>query len=115
MAISHSDSTRNVIADSVCSSVSEVVIQNSANSVLVTIPLTFNTASGGVATASSISPVTASVTGVASKFEARNNSGQKIFGGSVSDDGSGDLDLDNTSINSGQTVQLNSASYTAPA
>jgi hypothetical protein len=52
-------------------------------------------------------------TGTAGYFRIVNNSGTAIMQGTVATSGA-DLNLDNTSINSGQTVQITSWTITAP-
>lgn len=115
MAISHSESVRNAVADTVCSSISALQILDSGNTVLVELSLTYNPASGGTAVAASISPASATVSGTATTFRTVDASSNEVFSGTVSMDGTGDLDIDNTNIAVGQTVQVNSASYTAPS
>lgn len=115
MAISHSTSTRNAIADTVCNQIAKLQILDSSSTVLVELNITYNPASGGTATASNIDTASAIAGGTASQFQTIDSSDNQVFSGSVAMDGSGDLDIDNTNIATGQTVQVNSASYTAPS
>lgn len=115
MSISHAENIRNSIADTVCSNISGLQILDSGSTVLVELNLTYNPASGGTATAANIDPASATVGGTAITFRTVDASSNEVFSGSVSMDGTGDLDIDNTNIAVGQTVQVNSASYTAPS
>lgn len=58
----------------------------------------------------------AAAAGVAGCFSVETSTGANVFQGSVTaTGGGGDLTLDNTNIASGQTVNINSLSYTHPA
>lgn len=72
--------------------------------------------SGTAALASTPRSGTAAATGTAGCFEVVSGGGSKVFQGSVTaTGGGGQLELDNTSIASGQTVSVTSLSYTQPA
>lgn len=114
MAIQHSEDIRNAIADTVTQSISYIQILDGSSNVLVEIPITYAQASGGTSSAANIEDASATQGGTASQFRSVDSSNNQIFNGTVSMDGSGDLDIDNTNIAVGQTVQINSASYTAP-
>jgi hypothetical protein len=60
----------------------------------------------------SASSVTAGATGTASKAEIRNNAGTVIVGGLTVGTSGTDVTLNSTSITSGQTVQITSATLT---
>lgn len=72
-------------------------------------------ASGTASLASTPRTGTAAAAGTAGCFEVVSGGGSKVFQGSVTaTGGGGDLTLDNTSIASGQTVNINSLTYTQP-
>lgn len=76
----------------------------------------FAAASGGTK-ALDVSPAitaAAAATGTAGWFRLEDSDGNNILDGACGE-GSGELDLDNTDINSGQTVTLNSLVVTAAA
>lgn len=76
----------------------------------------FGAPSNGVATANAITPANAGATGTAGWFRLTTSDGTARLDGSVTaTGGGGDLTLDNTSIASGQQVQVNSLTYTQPA
>lgn len=129
MALTHSTATRNGIADSVDDSVNAgtadtggdfVVIDSGGPTDLVSIEFqnpAFGAAAAGVITAQGV-PLSANAgaTGTANLFEIRNRDNVVVIDGTVtSTGGGGDAEIDNTSINSGQTVELSSLSWTAPA
>lgn len=74
----------------------------------------FAAASGGVATANSITNGTAVAAGTADSFEVRDGDGTVIFSGTVATSGA-DLNISNTSINIDDVVSVSSFTYTAPA
>ena len=124
MAVTHGTATRNALADQVDTQVNTGVgtaaLEILATStVLVSFNLpnpAFGAASGGTITMSGL-PLsnTASATGTANKFQVKDRDGTVVFDGSVTaTGGGGDMTLDNTSINSGQTVQIDTFTYTAP-
>lgn len=92
-----------------------------AGTLLVTIALAATAygsanSSGTAALASTPRTGTAVATGTAGCFEVVSGGGAKVFQGSVTaTGGGGDLTLDNTSIASGQTVNITSLNYTQPA
>jgi hypothetical protein len=70
-------------------------------------------APGATATANSISTVTASATGTATWFRAKDSGGTARIDGDVSGTGGGgDMQLDNTSIQSGGDVSITSWTVT---
>lgn len=89
---------------------------------LVSIPLAAPPAYGAAATTGTAAllgtprSASASAAGTAASFRVVNRDGATVFDGSVTaTGGGGDLTLDNTSIASGQTVNINSLNYTHPA
>lgn len=90
-------------------------IQTSANAVLATFALTLagGTISGAVWTlAFDVSTVAASGTGAAAKAVVKNSAGLAHLTGLTVGTSGADINLDNTSINSGQDVTLSSATIT---
>lgn len=86
-----------------------------ATGVLATITLsaTPGTVSGAVLTLSGVPlSATASATGTAAKAELRNNAGTAIVSGLTVGTSASDIIVDNTSINSGQTVTVSSGTIT---
>lgn len=128
MAISHSTAARNGMADSVDASVNTgttdaggdfVIIESAGPTDLVSIILqdpAFGAAAAGVITLAG-TPLsnTAGATGTADTFEIRNRDNAVVIDGTVTaTGGGGDVEIDNTSIASGQTVELTSLTWTAP-
>lgn len=75
----------------------------------------FGAASGGVITANSITDdSSANATGTAAWFRVEDSTGTTVFDGDVTTSaaGTGDLQLDSTSITSGQTVSVSSFTIT---
>lgn len=75
----------------------------------------FAAASGGVATANAItSDASANASGTATWFRITDSDGNAVLDGDVSTvaAGTGDLQLDTTTINAGQTVNVNSLTIT---
>lgn len=90
-----------------------------SGSLLVTFTLNdpaFDAAASGAA-ALDVAPAisaTASATGTAGYFRLEDSTGANVLDGACGS-GSGELDLDNTSITSGQTVTINSLTVTVAA
>lgn len=127
MALTHVTAARNAIADAV---VGRIDVGAGANgtmelkagaTVLVVLPFAataFGAAAGGVATATSLPRTAAAIAaGTADGFTVKNADGNEEFSGTVSSTaaGTGDVQLDNTSITNGQNVSLDTCTYTAPA
>ena len=98
----------------------KLILQASGPTTLATLTLNdpaFGSAnSSGVATLV-VSPAisaTASATGTASLFSMQQNDDTEVISGTVATSG-GDITIDNTSVTSGQTVNLNSLTVTVPA
>lgn len=122
MAITHPSAVRTAIANLIDDQVNagstygKLKILTSGDSVLVTITLqdpAFGAANTGVITLAGV-PLsnTAAGTGTAAKFTVTDSDDNIIFTGSVGTSGT-DLTIDNTSINTGQTVTVSSMTYTA--
>ncbi len=89
-----------------------------ATGVLATITLdtTPATVSGDVLTISGLpKTATAAATGTAAKAELRNNAGTVIVSGLTVGTSAADIIISNTSITSGQTVQVTSGTITHPS
>ncbi|ULQ45880.1 hypothetical protein JN531_012295 [Flagellatimonas centrodinii] len=128
MAISHSNAARNAMADAVDAQVNTgsadasgdfVLIASGGPTDLVSIVLqdpAFGAAASGVITLAG-TPLsnTASATGTTDTFEIRDKDNGVVIDGTVTaTGGGGDVEIDNTSIASGQTVELSSLTWTAP-
>lgn len=77
----------------------------------------FSAASSGTATLEGTTlSTTADADGTADSFEVRDSGSAVLWSGSVTETGGGgDIEIDNTSINSGQTVELTSYTFSVPA
>lgn len=125
MALTHTTAVRNALADLIDDQVNAgtppgtFVLQTSADAILATITLgnpAFGAAASGVITLAGtpLEDTSADATGTAAKFRFRNQAGTEIFQGTVTaTGGGGDIEIDNTSIASGQVVRLTSFTYTA--
>lgn len=128
MAITHSTSTRNNLADQIDTDVNggttdtagDFQLIGTAATVLAEITLSdpaFGSATNGSMSLNGV-PLTdtsANNSGSASSFKVRNKDNSTIYSGSVDSTGSPDLSIDNTNINSGQSVKIDSMTYSAPA
>lgn len=73
-------------------------------------------ASGSAALAGTPLSGTAGAAGTAGHFRVKNKDGTAVFDGDITaTGGGGDLELDNTSIANGQTVNINSLAFSIPA
>lgn len=127
MAITHPTAARNALADEIDALVNTgstdaqgdfVILDDTTD--LIEFELSdpaFGAAAGGTITlAGTPKSATAGATGTADKFEVRNKDNTVIYTGTVTGDGGGgDVEIDNTSVASGQSAELTSHSYTAPA
>lgn len=129
MAITHGTATRTALADTTVDRVDtgsgtatgNFLIYAADDTLLATVAMpnpAFAAASGATAAGlgaplSATAPTIAGGPKVATKFDAVNRAGTVIFSGSVGI-GTGDLQVDNTSIATGQTVTITAYSYTAP-
>jgi hypothetical protein len=76
----------------------------------------YGAASAGAAALSGTPSGTAIATGTAGWFRVEDSTGANVFDGSVTGTGGGgDLELDNTSIATGQTVTISSLGFSVPA
>jgi hypothetical protein len=126
MAITHSTAMRTVLADAVDTAINTgagtatLVIKDGA-AALATINLqnpAFGAASSGVITLAGVplSDASADATGTADSFDIEDRDGTVVISGTVTASaGGGDIELDNTSINITQSVEITSLTYTAPA
>lgn len=124
MAVTHGSATRDAIAnlvDDQCnagSGAAKLKIRDGSNVVLATITLAdpaHGAASSGVIALAGLpkSDTSADATGTAANFIVTDSDDNTVYAGSVGE-GSGDLSLDNTDINAGQTVTITAGGYTAP-
>lgn len=123
MAITHPTSVRNSIADHVVDKVDSGTTDSQGDfvisdggSTLVTINLqdpAFGSASSGTANLQGSPSATASSSGTADQFTVQDKDNSAVFNGTVGTSGS-DLNMSTTSIQSGETIQITSFSYTAP-
>lgn len=129
MAITHSTTARDALADQVDSLVNggttdaqgDFVVQESAGP---TDLIEFNlqdpafgaAATGTITLAGTPISTTASATGTADQFEVRDKDNAMVYTGTVTaTGGGGDVEIDNTSVESGQSAELSSHSYSAPS
>ena len=129
MTISHSTSARNSLADQIDTLVNGgstdpqgdlVLIESAGPSDLVEFNLqdpAFGAASSGTITLQGTTiSTTADAAGTVDQFEVRDKDNSVIYSGTVtSTGGGGDLEMDNTTVTNGQSVELTSHSYTAPS
>lgn len=123
MAITHTAAVRNGIADYVVDSVDTggagtLEFQTSGDVEVATLTFSataFGAASGGVATAASITSDSSATGGTVAKFVIKNGSGTTILSGTAGDVGTEDIVLSSASIGNGDTVSCSSLTYTAPA
>lgn len=129
MALTHSTNARNAMLDSLDDQVNAgttdasgdfVVLDAPGTTVLVSFTLdnpAFNAASGGTMALAGVPKSTpAAATGTAAKFEIRDRNNAVVQSGTITaTGGGGDVTADNTSIASGQTINLSSYTLTAPA
>lgn len=125
MSVTHATAVRTIVADAVVDQVDAGAAAGkirirAGSTTLCDITLTdpaFGNASAGVATLNGLPKSgTASAAGTADNFQALDSDGNVKFSGSVTaTGGGGDLTLDTVTISIGETVTINSGSYTAPA
>lgn len=125
MALTHSTSIRNRIADLVVDSIDVAaspgtlkIYHSDGTTVLATLTFSvnaFGSASSGVATANSISTSNATAAGTATTFRIFDSTSTEILRGSVTTTGGGgDLTITNTSIAINDPISVSSLTYTAP-
>lgn len=116
MAITHATDVRADLAQAILDQLNAgsgdpvIVIMTAASGVLVSQEVSFSR-TGAVLTVESTN-FTASGSGTAALFQARDSDGNMVFAGSVAASG-GDFTIDNVSIASGQTGTI-AFTYTAP-
>lgn len=126
MAITHSTTIRNGLADYVVDAIDggagdangDIVIMTSGDVEIATLAFSdpaFGAAAGGTATASAISDDTNATGGTAALFKVQNKANTELFRGTVTaTGGGGDMQLSSTSIGAGDTVRITAFTYTAP-
>jgi hypothetical protein len=131
MAVTHPTSTRNAIADAVVDSIDvggagSLIFMDSSSPGTEVATLTFSVtafgaASGGTATAASITSDTNATGGTVSQFKIVNGASPQVaagFAGSVTattTSPQGDITLTSVAIGAGDTVEMTSLTYSAPA
>lgn len=122
MAITHSTTIRNAIADLVVDAIDAggagtLEFQTSGDVEVATLTFgatAFGAASSGTATANSVTSDTDATGGTAAKFVIKSGGAATIISGAVGTSGS-DINLSSLSIGAGDTVSLSSLTYSAPA
>lgn len=128
MALTHVTSIRTILADTVVDAIDvgsadangDMQIATGSGFALILALLqfanpAFGSAVSGLATANAIAPDTnAPATGTAVYFRVRDRNNAEIFRGTVTiTGGGGDMQLSSTNIVAGDTVTINSMTYTA--
>ena len=121
MAVTHTTTIRNGIADYVVDAIDSggtgtLEFQTSGDVEVATITFSataFGAAAGGIATANSMTDDTNATGGTISKARIKNGSATEILACAVGTGGS-DINLSSLSIGAGDTVSLTSLTYTAP-
>lgn len=122
MAITHSTTIRNAIADLVVDAIDAggagtLEFQTSGDVEVATLTFSataFGAASSGTATADTITSDTSATGGTVAKFVVKSGGDATIFSGAVATSGS-DINLSSLSVGSGDTVSISSLTYSAPA
>lgn len=126
MALTHTTSTRNTIADAVVDLIDggagdaqgDLVFMTSGDVEVATLNMSataFGAAASGTATAAAISDDTNATGGTIAKFKLQNKANTEILRGSVTATaGGGDIELSSVSIGAGDTVSVSSLTYSAP-
>ena len=113
----NNDTLRNTLSDAAAGVFNRMDIRTSGGStVLATFTITWgSSSSGAVSVASTPVSATAAATGTAAEARLYHSTGSdEISGLTVATSGS-DVTIDNTSVTSGQTVNLTSFTYTTPS
>jgi len=123
MAVTHPTTIRNLVADTVVDSLEDgstfglLDFRASASTSVVVLTFdstAFGAASGGTATANSITDGTASTAGTVTVAVGLASCSTEVFRCSVtSTGGGGDIELSSNVISSGQTVSITSLTYSA--
>ena len=126
MAITHTTTVRNALANLIDDQVNsgttdangDLVIMTSGDVEVATLALSnpaFGAASSGTITLAGVPKSDTNATGgTAALFKFQNRDNTEVFRGSVGTSGA-DLNLSSTSIGAGDTVQVTSFTYSAPA
>lgn len=124
MAVTHGSATRDALAnlvDDMCNAGAGAAKLKIRASTTVLATITLADPAHGAASSGTIalaglpkSDTSADNTGTADNFQVTDSDDNVIYAGSVGE-GAGDLSLDNTDINAGQTVTITAGGYTAPA
>lgn len=127
MALTHTTTVRNGIADYVVDSVDggsgdangDLVFMTSGDVEVATLAFSstaFGAASSGTATAASITADSSATGGTAALFKFQNKSNAEVLRGTVTaSGGGGDIEVSSTAIGAGDTVSVSSLTYSAPA
>lgn len=123
MAVTHSTSSKNDATDAVVDSVDTgaggngTLVLKASTTTVATFALpnpAFGAASSGQATLNSVSNVSATASGTVDSFDLLDADDNNVLSGTVTaTSGGGDLEIDNTDVNSGQAVSLSSLTYSA--
>ncbi len=125
MAITHVATVRNGLADYVVDLIDggsgdangDIVIMTSGDVEVATLAFSdpaFGAASGGTATANTISDDTNATGGTAALFKVQDKSNAEVFRGTVTaTGGGGDMQLSSVAIGNGDTISITSFTYTA--
>lgn len=123
MAVTHATALRNTLCDAavdaIDSGVSDGTLEFLTSGDVEVATLTFSAtafgaASGGSASANSITSDTNATGGTIAKFQIKDGSGTAIIFGAVGTSGS-DINLSSLAVGAGDTVSLSALTYTAPA
>ena len=122
MAITHSTTIRNAIADLVVDAIDTagpgtLEFQTSGDAEVATLTFSataFGAASSGTATAAAITSDSDATGGTVAKFVVKSGTPADIFSGAVSTSGS-DINLSSLEVGAGDTVSISILTYSAPA
>ncbi len=121
-AVTHASTVRNTLADTVVdlldagAGAGTLIIQTAGSVAVATLTFSdpaFGNASGGTATANSITDDSSAAGGTAAQFVTRDSDANDVFLGSVGTSGE-DINLSSVSIGNGDTVSITSLTYSAP-
>lgn len=122
MAVTHATATRNAVANAVvdlldAGGAGTLEFQTAASAEVATLALSataFGAASGGTATAATISDDTNATGGTVTKFVLKDGSGTVVLSGSAGEVGTEDIVLSSATIGAGDTVSCSLLTYSAP-
>lgn len=122
MAVTHATATRNAVANAVvdlldAGGAGTLEFQTAASAEVATLALSataFGAASGGTATAATISDDTNATGGEITKFVLKDGSGTVVLSGSAGEVGTEDIVLSSATIGAGDTVSCSLLTYSAP-